>query len=128
MAQEVHVCEGVLLDTACRIGDDLNTVDHELHDPARRRGLWFRSDKTASGVVVSLFAGREAGDSYVTLRECVPLLPFTMRQLLDVLSDARFAFVEGHASVGDWSAVDSQFAPHHGGYCAETAERCEATP
>lgn len=28
---------------------------------------------------------------------------------------------------GDWSAVESRFAPNHGGYCAETAERCGAT-
>jgi hypothetical protein len=143
-----HVCDVFVSETTCRIDYDLSTFDRELydydrpaerygsivlpamtcvamHDPARRRGLWFRADDTASGVVVSLFAGQEAGDSYVTLHEGDPLLPVMMRQLLDVLSDARFAFGEGHASIGDWSAVESRFAPNEGGYCAETAERCE---
>lgn len=150
MAQEVHECDCFVSETACRIGGDCTTFDRELHDhdrpaerygstvlpaltcvamhdPYGRRGLWFRADDTASGVVVSLFAGREAGDSHVILHEGDPLLPVTMRQLLEVLSDARFAFGEGHASIGDWSAVESRFAPNEGGYCAETAERCGAT-
>lgn len=143
-------CDDGLRDHACRIGDVNTTFDRELydhdrpaeryglfvlsavtciamHDPARRRGLWFRADDTASGVVVSLFAGREGDDSSVTLYEGDPLLPITMRQLLDVLSDARFAFGEGHASIGDWSAVESRFAPNEGGHCGETTERCGAT-
>ena len=150
MAYEMHACGSFVSGSACRIGSDLSTFDGELydhdrpaerygstvlpaltcvamHDPARRRGLWSRVDITASGVVVTLFAGREGDDSCVTLHEGDPLLPITMRQLLDVLSDARFAFGEGHASIGDWSAVESRFAPNHGGYCAETAERCGAT-
>ena len=73
-------CNDGLRDHACRIGDVNTTFDRELydhdrpaeryglfvlsavtciarHDPARRRGLWFRADDTASGVVVSLFGG-----------------------------------------------------------------------
>lgn len=145
-------CEGVLLDIACRIGDERGTFDRELHDhdrpaerygshvkpaltciamhdPARRRGLWFRVDTEHVGeLVVRLFAGREGDDSYVSLREESVLTSHTMRKLLDVLSDARFAFGEGHASIGDRSAVESRFAPNEGGWCGETAERCGAAP
>ena len=149
MAQESRVC--VLLDISCRIGSDLSTFDGELydhdrpaerygshvqpaltciamHDPARRRGLWLRVDTEHVGeLAVRLFAGREGDDSYVELREESVLTSHTMRKLLDVLSDARFAFGEGHASIGDWSAVESRFAPNEGGYCGRAVERCGAT-
>lgn len=152
MAQESHECDCFVSETACRIGGDCTTFDRELHDhdrpaerygstvlpaltcvamhdPARRRGLWFRVDTEHVGeLVVRLFAGREGDDSYVELREESVLTSHTMRKLLDVLSDARFAFGEGHASIGDWSAVESRFAPNEGGYCAETTERCGVTP
>jgi len=97
-----------------------------MHDPSGRRGLWFRTYRDGGETIVRLYAGREGDDASVKLRG---LDPHTALQLLDVLSTARWGYELGHESddYGDWSAVQSWFAPNEGGYCGRAVERCGAT-
>lgn len=148
MAQELLECVDHI--GRCYLGDRHDTEDRAIvpldrpaedgrgaltcvamHDPSGRRGLWFRTDREDDGeggleTVVRLYAGREGDDVSVILRG---LDSNVMLALNLVLSYARDAYAESvfGDGFGDWSAVQSWFAPNEGGYCGRAVERCGAT-
>jgi len=97
-----------------------------LHDPSRRRGLWFRVDgsRQLRDRVISLFAGREGDDSCATLREGHILHRVDVDMLLDLLGTARYSYSLAHNSDGDESSLMSRFSPCHGGWCQDETPRC----
>lgn len=144
MAQEVHVCVPHI--GCCYRGDRYETEElvfrpHDrpaernrgaltciaMHDPAREQGVWYRCDSEDGEPVVRFYSGRDGEELSATLRG---LDRHAVWELNNVITLARDGYALGvdPCAWGDYSAFDSQFAPHHGGYCAETAERCEATP
>lgn len=116
-------------DGAVLLGDRLSYVDGRamtcvaLHDPVRRRGLWFRVEKNevCEPVAVRLFAGREGDDSGVSLGVGCLVDETRLRRLLDVLSCARWAYSLAYPTSddGDNSRAESQLTPSEGGWCAE---------
>ena len=159
MAQEVHVCDGARGGGAMICNDDTMAFCHldprretfdlavrphdrpaernrgaltcvAMHDPAKRRGLWFRATEEGPGeYLIEFFAGREGDDDYFSLRTGDVFDERDTADALRLLASARWGYELGHESDdhGDNSARESRFAPLHGGWCAETAERCGAT-
>lgn len=147
MAQDVQVC--VSGGGCCYRGDRYETEElvfrpHDrpaernrgaltcvaMHDPSGRRGLWFRATEEGPGeYLIEFFAGREGDDDYFALRTGEVFDERDTADALRLLVSARWGYELGHESddYGDNSARESQFAPNHGGYCAETTERCGAT-
>lgn len=136
-------CDGIIL--VCRLHPRCETYDsairpHDrpadgrrgaltcvaMHDPAKRRGLWFRVTDEGDGHLIEFFAGREGDNDYFSVRTGEVFDERDTADALGVLASARWGYELGHESdyYGDASARESQFAPHYGGWCGDTAERC----
>lgn len=122
----------VLPDDRLSYRDDNTITCIAMHDPSRRRGLWFRVIRGDAGepVAVRLYAGREGDDCDVVLAVGYPIDSRKLREVLDVLSVARWGYSLAFPrhDDGDNSCAESRLCPHEGGWCAEDEARCECAP
>lgn len=76
-----------------------------MHDPAGRRGIWFRSDEAGPGGAVTdleACSGREGDDCHVRLRAGQTLTAADLSALRDVLHTGRWMVERARLRILEW--------------------------